>query len=444
MVNILESWYVGLPEDILQGIATLNSQQKQALIDIVNWYLDGERGFYKLTGYAGSGKTYLLAIILKVLMFHQNLKVCAIAPSHKAKRQIKTATLNLGIKHLEYRSVSSFLGKSPVMDDDGNEHFQRTSTGECIEPFDLVACDEYGMVDKSESQSLLESSYRILFIGDSAQLPPVNETVSFIDEQSWIPESVLTQVVRYGGDLLAFADTYNIKKNLTPAPFSGSSLDGTIVHMQSKSKLIKAYADCVKETLDPKSDNYQNWSYARFISHTNKNCALVNDWVRELLYEGESSIPYLPGERLIALKPLFRQNDKGKFSTHTEGSMEFTVIKYIAINDIHVCGDDYKYHYVEAQPDEGRICKLMILHDDYIVLRSLKLQKARANKQWKVVGTLSKMFDNIAYGYAITCYKAQGSTYLNNFIDVSDLRKCSQMKQIFYTAITRTKDILFY
>ncbi|VEP18225.1 hypothetical protein H1P_7060002 [Hyella patelloides LEGE 07179] len=46
-------------------------------------------------------------------------------------------------------------------------------------------------------------------------------------------------------------------------------------------------------------------------------------------------------------------------------------------------------------------------------------------KQWQSYFDLSRMFDDVGYAYSLTTHKAQGSTIDYVFLDVADMRGCS-------------------
>ena len=51
-------------------------------------------------------------------------------------------------------------------------------------------------------------------------------------------------------------------------------------------------------------------------------------------------------------------------------------------------------------------------------------------------------FGDVSYAYAMTCYKAQGSTYKHIFVDMNDIRTTGPLSkkrklQSWYTAVTR-------
>ena len=60
-------------------------------------------------------------------------------------------------------------------------------------------------------------------------------------------------------------------------------------------------------------------------------------------------------------------------------------------------------------------------------------------KQWQSYFDLSRMFDDVAYAYSLTVHKSQGSTIDYVFLDVGDMRSCSDRQKLQYTALTRAK-----
>jgi hypothetical protein len=59
---------------------------------------------------------------------------------------------------------------------------------------------------------------------------------------------------------------------------------------------------------------------------------------------------------------------------------------------------------------------------------------------------IDEPFALVNYGYAITCHRAQGSTYYNTFVDVDDILKNikdNESKKCLYTAVSRTSNEVF-
>ena len=69
-----------------------------------------------------------------------------------------------------------------------------------------------------------------------------------------------------------------------------------------------------------------------------------------------------------------------------------------------------------------------------------------AKKAWVKYYEFMRQFADVGYNYAITCHKAQGSTYKNVFIiedDIDTNQNIFERNRIKYTAYTRPTDKLF-
>ena len=91
-----------------------------------------------------------------------------------------------------------------------------------------------------------------------------------------------------------------------------------------------------------------------------------------------------------------------------------------------------------------------------------KNQKITASKKWKeYFGIMNSfatpfnlLYDNrviknktFDYGYAMTVFKAQGSSIDNVFVDIKDINKCNDnntKRQMQYVGLSRTKNKIFF
>jgi exodeoxyribonuclease V len=421
----------------------LNHQQQKALKIMIRWYFGGSK-HSKLSGYAGTGKTYLAGIFCKILLeLIPTIKIKCIAPSHKAKKQIARSLSNQSINNLDFGTVAQQLGKSPQLDkSSGKEKFVRKEKGLFAEPeIDLLLCDEYGMIGEEDSTELLSYDFphKTLFLGDPAQLPPVGEKYSYIASFTDWPQAQLTDVVRYSGDLKDVAYSY-----IGPSNVGGclpiESEDGSIITLRNKATALQCFAEDLAIAFETK-----NFDYCKWIAWRNKSAYNASVAVRNIIFENPE-LPYLPSDRLLARKPIQRINpDSGKWEIVIENSTEFTVASEPIPQLLTVDLMPYEYWEVPALSDEGQHITLNILAEgqDQFLSDHLKRVKAIAQKtkKWDVWVKLSKAFDDVSYAYAITCHKSQGSTYDYVFLDLPDLKACPDRKQIIYTAMTRTAKV---
>ncbi len=132
-------------------------------------------------------------------------------------------------------------------------------------------------------------------------------------------------------------------------PFTTSS-DKTILCVRRAEWLERAIAYF-------ESQEYQaNPDHVRFLAWRNKTVCSLNQFVRTKLW-GEDAPPYVPGDRLIARKPLFRPKPggkgKNKWRILINNSEEATVIEAASIKELVFQREIYQYWQVEVQPEAG-------------------------------------------------------------------------------------------
>ena len=109
--------------------------------------------------------------------------------------------------------------------------------------------------------------------------------------------------------------------------------------------------------------------------------------------------------------------------------------------------------YDPAYPDEMISNTINVVHEDSAedynkILHTARLFaiKNKQAKDWVMYFNILKWSANVAYNYAITAHKSQGSTYKNVLIledDIDGNRKTLERNRIKYTAYSRVTDKLY-
>ena len=202
---------------------TFSSDQKTATNEIISFLLSPEEKSYGLYGYAGTGKTTLIVELTHFLLKNNYIRsVVLAAPTNKAvnimkakfryelKSLIQNKTNkykkkdnfddqldkleNIGIK-VDFITIHKLLNYQNEFDVEGNRVFIKGSKSSIMN-YDLVLIDECSMIPIDLINSILEDIRKetekqkkdrvsrkipkVIFVGDPAQLPPVNEKVSII------------------------------------------------------------------------------------------------------------------------------------------------------------------------------------------------------------------------------------------------------------------------
>ena len=111
------------------------------------------------------------------------------------------------------------LGLKPIIDTGTGEQLFESVSDQLnqVPDYRLVVVDECSMINKEmwkllvNAVSRLDITTQMLFVGDPAQLPPVNENESCCFKEI-IHSAALTQVIRYGGAIGLVAD--DIRRNI--------------------------------------------------------------------------------------------------------------------------------------------------------------------------------------------------------------------------------------
>jgi hypothetical protein len=185
--------------------------QLQVIDELIRFLSDVEQKYFGLYGYAGTGKTTSLVMFITFMLQMNYIKsVVFTSPTNKALNVIKNKFINslyylLNYYQLEYDSSKTFdenidklkkfglniqfetihklLNYKTEYNPSGNMIFTKEKDND-LKLYDIVVVDECSMVSINLIYDILIESKnintKIIFSGDPAQLPPVNEKNSII------------------------------------------------------------------------------------------------------------------------------------------------------------------------------------------------------------------------------------------------------------------------
>ncbi|MEM8831562.1 MAG: AAA family ATPase [Cyanobacteria bacterium P01_G01_bin.19] len=418
---------------------------QQVALDRLKSFLSSSNSFFRLDGYAGTGKSFLICHLMEWLESHELAFVVA-APTNKAAKNLEQVAISVGIT-VDVKTVAQLLGQQPEINEEtGQEEFTTNNEAE-FDDYDVVIIDEFSMIDRSNFDAIIDAvnltiDTKIIFVGDSAQLPPVKEDNSIVASSEHIDDSAtLDEIVRYDGEIAIAAEAIRTQPKYQTSlyPFESSS-DKTIV-CQPRKEWLETVIDYFK------SDNYRaNPDYVRLLVWKNKTAASANKFVRSRLW-GKDAPAYVPGDRLITKKPLFRprpgKRGKNKWGIAINNSEECTVTELPKAKTVTHDKHTYTCLSLPVITDRGTPFNLSILTEESQQYKSERIQYYVDKKQWNKYFDLSRMFDDVTYSYGLTVHKAQGSSIEYVFLDTEDLQYCPDLQKMLYTALTRTKIRVF-
>ncbi len=256
---------------------------------------------FVLSGYAGTGKTYLSRHLL-ALVERSGLCWTVVAPTHKAVGVIRQQLALAGLAPTWFPSTIHRLLRLKLRRQGDLERCEETEqTAGALEHLGLVLVDEASMVDSSLLEIALRCAHpfrtRLVFVGDPAQLPPVGEPRSPVFALERCAGAALTEVVRHQGPVLQLAT--GLRNGQLPcrqppalAPLRGPL--GLVAAVPQAEWLAAAQAALRR------ASEQDNPDHARILCYTNRALERLVPLARRAIHGAMADqLPVLPGEVLI-------------------------------------------------------------------------------------------------------------------------------------------------
>ncbi|MBD2771011.1 ATP-dependent DNA helicase [Iningainema tapete] len=457
-------------EQILSSVSTLSSGQSEALNQAIEWYQSKPEQPYILRGYAGTGKTYVVHIIIKVLqrVFQvesedKSLKTAICAPTHKARAVLEASAYNTGLKNVHIATLHSLLHVMPgEYDQNGKQKLipNKWTREPHYRTFNLVVVDEASMIGTELYNMIPYDRIPTIFMGDPAQLPPIEDELDESPVFSLPTGIELMQVMRYEGAIASYVTALrnNITSQFPPRLYSA----GNITKMKPEAwqdELISRFQDV---DLDQDPNNI------RVLAWTNKRVETINKTIRSAIY-GEDAEPFVEGEILMAKDVIITRDDENNDrKTIVMYSCQECVIINVKPGSVRMMttGAYIDIYTLKIETDTGKEASLLIVHPDswnymkdYLkdfrtsILREPPENRGKRWQQWYEILEIynlafhsGNMMHRLQYAYALTVHQSQGSTFKNVFVDTVNIFGCRQNKlrnQLLYVAYSRASENLY-
>lgn len=426
---------------------------------------------FLLKGYAGTGKTSIIAALEKSF---KTLKIKSVlmAPTGRAAKVLSNYAQKeaLTIHKKIYRQKSAASFSNFILDK--NLHSET-----------IFIVDEASMIANQSFENSIFGSGRLLddlieyvyngkdckliLIGDTAQLPPVKLDISPALEKKElesfgyiVEEFELTEVVRQTKDSGILYNATNIRNIISksmkydsPVSFKGFPK----IKLEGFTDISKVAGD---ELIEEIADAYSKYSEREVavICRSNKRANRFNQGIRASVLFREEEIS--TGDLIMIVKNnYFWAENYPEIDFIANGDIaEIVKIKSYTerygyrFADVTICLTDYNNIEIDAK------IILDTLHTETASLSSeqnrelyFKIEedyKDLKNKQSRFSKIKENPFFNalqIKYAYAITCHKAQGGQWKKVFIDqgwVNEDMINTEYLRWLYTAVTRATDEL--
>lgn len=399
--------------------------QDAAMLQVKAWLVSGSSQVFHFFGFAGSGKTTLAkhlaegidgevifaaftgkaAHVLRSKGCENACTIHSLIYHSRDKSRVKLAELELELENLikELRAANlkeEYIDDHPkvrrlwidieVEANNADQPMFVLNTDSIVRDADLIVIDECSMVDERMGRDLMSFGTPILVLGDPAQLPPIGGAGFFTENIT--PDVMLTNIHRQAAEspIIRMATE---TRNQIPLTI-GSYGDGCEVFEQG----TKLDADIML-------------SFDQVLVGKNVTRKLTNSKLRKL--KGfEDEFPMV-GDRLVCLR-----------NNHELGLLNGAIFEVSATEGVL----DSKV-FMSIHPEDSMASIEISAHEHHFIGTEQSLQWFEKREA-----------QEFAYGYGLTCHKAQGSQWRN--VCVFDESYCfkSNRWRWLYTAITRAAD----
>jgi len=367
----------------------LNEQQKIVYQEVENYvHKKVDYRYLIIEGYAGTGKTFLIGeFIRNTVKKNSNIHVAMTAPTNKAVRVLRQQS-DIRSANLSFVTIHKLLGLKPQITDDGkqvfvSDLFEKTD----IWDFDLIIIDEASMIADELFMELEKHDKKVIFMGDPAQIPPVNEKDSIpmktlLRDKYKIHCVRLTEIMRQAADNPIIKASFYVRNNIDKQDINLENIEKGI---DDKNHGVEVWSsgNTEQKKLIPAELNRlfcgpefkHNANHGKVIAWTNELVDRMNKYIRKIMY-GENAYKIVQGEKLIADSPIVEKNNFGKkviFNTNEEFEvLSYTIEDYHSF-DCYLC----KVLFVNGYEEE-EIKTIRIIHEDSIAKYRNKLRAIAA------------------------------------------------------------------
>ena len=417
-----------------------------------------------LRGYAGTGKTSLVGALVKSLADFQ-MKCVLLAPTGRAAKVLALHS---------NRDAMTIHKKIYFRDPMGGDNAY--SMGKNLHKNTLFIVDEASMIASGtlttnfEQRDLLDDlmSYvyngyncKVMFIGDTAQLPPVGSPYSpalekqFLEGAYGIPFGMiqLRNVVRQ-------AEGSGILLNATQLRINLFEEDFNVKLNANNSDAIWIDGYTLQDELET-SISRHGIENVIVICRSNKNSNLFNQQIRHRILYHEEEVS--TGDLMMVLKNNYHwisPTSKMAFIANGDTVEIMRIVRFEELYGFHFA--DVSLRFVDS-PDEPEFeCKILL---DAIMTNSASLPWEKQNELYEAIELDYQHISSkkkraslilktshynalqVKFAYSVTCHKAQGGQWPVVFIDQGFLPPeglNQEYMRWLYTAITRASEKLYF
>lgn len=408
----------------------------EGILDILLGGDPNKHAIAVLTGSAGTGKTTVVAEIIKEVQHNSMLNVELCASTHRA------AAVLQGVVGRSVQTAHTAFKLRPSVTKYGKETLK--STGLSDIPYgSVIVIDESSMIGnaflRAMVPTIIAKALKVLFVGDLYQLPPPVDICTIFD--GTLPTFTLTTVHRQAGGnpildkAIEYRDFIDGTRSDEPEIITALNSAGEGINVLAHSDFVTQF---VKKYV-----NYETGAEVDvpMCTYTNESAINYNTMIRKASYFLEDTIaPFYLDERLISNNVVMQ--DETTIVVNNE------VVHVKGYFDDELCGiPGYRVKvegtynkFVRSATKTVFVPKTKAAADKVLDVYKDEAIAARSAAKWRTFYALKNQLADLRPPFAGTTHKAQGGTFPAVFIDRTNINKCRQpalRARLMYVALTR-------
>lgn len=459
---------------------TPNRQQVQLVAALARFCDPAPRpeGVFILNGYAGTGKTSLTGALVRTLEAHKR-KVVLLAPTGRAAKVFSANsgghpafTIHRKIyRHAPGAAPGEYAPAMPA------ENKLRNAVFIVDEASMLSGEDEHdiNLLDDLITYVFAGENSRLIFMGDTAQLPPVGSPKSpamnpdvFRAMGLKVSRAILTETARQAADSGILFNATCLRKAMAKA-LTDADAQAAVPQLRTQGfdDVQVVAGEDLQELLSNAYDHSENGPADTIvITRSNRRASEFNMGIRSAILYREEELT--PGDMLIvARNHYFAKKVKGidfiangdiitvekVYGTEIRYGMRFADVRFTlppdpSLPDLPAPAFDAKI-ILDTLADPGATLPqdswnrlyYGVLGDNERYGNTPvdeRLKLLRIDPYWSAL--------HVKYAYAVTCHKAQGGQWDNVFVDLSYIPDDALGLNLYrwlYTAVTRARRRLY-
>ena len=421
------------------------------IIDFCSGDFDNNNYITGLVGAGGTGKTFITNYIIEHCQYSNSVIKCT-SSTHKACRVFSQA---IGYKKVDTIQSTFGLRLDLALEDfnPDNPQFNPKAKPK-LDNIKLLIIDEASMIPAKLityiNKKCKELEIKILYIGDSSQLPPVNEKQSIafktcaqvyelkqiVRQENTNPIKDLLDMLRYDIEHKTYRFIEYISKHVGEMFYNEQGYGFSVVGPQQFKNAIDISFSDEKYT--------ENIDLYRIIAYTNNKVNTWNHYIRNNIIKDADKGIITINDLIMSYQTIVNEFNEVVVNNSEEYIIK-DIVNYVE-NKYGFKGYLLKFQMIHG----GKITKPLfvidhtdkftILQYDKVLSDLIKSAKNATGgtraKKWNEYYEFKKKYllatnivkggklaysRDLDYGFAITSHKSQGSTYNTVFVDLNDM-----------------------